>query len=87
MSQMAPSVVIAMIVQQHRAEDDYHENITTIGSGDAYIFQNGMAIKGAWTKNSREDQIKFTDESGAEIRLAPGQTIISAIPQYGGVDY
>ena len=87
MSQMTPSVVIAMIVQQHRAEDDYHENITTIGSGDAYIFQNGMAIKGTWAKNSREDQIKFTDESGAEIRLAPGQTIISAIPQYGGVDY
>ena len=87
MSQITPSVVIAIIIQQRKAEDNYHENITTIGSGDAYIFQNGMAIKGTWTKNSREDQIKFADESGAEIRLAPGQTIISAIPQYGGVDY
>ena len=86
-SQMTPSVVIAMIVEEHRSDDGVHEDITTIGSGDAYIFQNGMAIKGTWTKNSREEQIKFTDENGAEIRLAPGQTMISAIPQYGGVDY
>lgn len=87
MSQMTPNVVIAMVVQQRKAADNYHEDITSIGSGDAYIFQNGMAIKGTWTKNSREEQIKFTDENGNEIRLAPGQTIVSAIPQYGGVDY
>lgn len=84
---MSPSTVIAIIVKEHRASDNYHEDITTIGSGDAYIFQNGIAIPGKWTKSTREDQIKFTDSEGNEIKLAPGQTIVSAIPEYGSVDY
>ncbi len=87
LQQVSPSVVIAMIVQERRASDNYHEDITTSGSGDAYVFQNGQAIKGRWTKNTKEDQIKFTDESGAEIKLAPGQTFISAVPNYGSVAY
>lgn len=87
LQQVSPSVVIAMIVQERRASDNYHEDITTFGSGDAYIFQNGTATKGKWTKNTKEDQIKFTDENGAEVKLAPGQTFISAVPHYGSVAY
>ncbi len=84
---MSPTAVVAMVVSERRASDNYHEDITTIGSGDAYIFQNGTAIKGKWTKSSREDQIKFTDAEGNEIKLTPGQTFVSAIPEYGSVDY
>lgn len=84
---LSPSVVIAMVVEEKKAEDNYHEDITAIGSGTAYIFQNGTAVKGTWTKASAADQIKFTDESGAEIALVPGQTWISAIPTYGSVAY
>lgn len=87
LTQMAPSVVIGMVVSESRAADNYHEDITTTGSGDAYIFQNGMAIKGTWRKDSVADQVKFVDANGEEIRLAPGQTIISAIPGYGSVDF
>ena len=82
-----PSVVIAMIVQERRASDNYHEDITTIGSGDAYIFQNGTAIRGTWQKATREDQIKFLDANGQEISLAPGQTFVTAVPTYGSVEY
>lgn len=84
---LSPKVIIAMIVQERRASDNYHEDITAIGSGDAYVFQNGQAYKGKWNKPSDKDQIKFADENGAEIRLVPGQTFISAIPTYGGVEY
>ena len=87
MAQVAPSVVVAMMVQESRAEDNYHEDITAIGSGDAYVFQNGTAIKGKWQKSSAEDQIKFTDANGAEIKLAPGQTFVTAVPNYGSVAY
>lgn len=87
LTQMAPSVVIGMVVSESRAADNYHEDITTVGSGDAYIFQNGTAIRGTWRKDSVADQIKFSNSGGEEIRLAPGQTIISAIPGYGGVDF
>lgn len=85
--QMSPSVVVAMVVQESKASDNYHEDITTIGSGKAYIFQNGTAIAGNWSKASVGDQIKFTDESGAEVALAPGQTFVTAVPEYGSVEY
>ena len=85
--QLSPSVVIAMIVQEEKASDNYHEDITTVGSGKVYIFQNGAVISGTWEKSSISEQIHFYDESGAEIALAPGQTWISAIPTYGSVEY
>ena len=87
LTQMAPSVVVAMVVEESRAADNYHEDITTIGSGDAYVFQNGTAIKGAWQKTSAGDQIKFTDSEGKEIKLAPGQTFVTAVPKYGSIAY
>lgn len=87
LKQLAPSVVIGMVVSERKASDNYHEDITTTGSGTAYIFQNGTATKGTWTKNTRADQIKFHDEKGNEIALNPGQVIVSAIPNYGWVEY
>ena len=87
LGQLAPSVVVAIKVAERKASDNYHESIDTIGSGEAYIFQNGTAIKGTWRKDSRQDQIKFTDEEGNEVKLAPGQTFVSAVPNYGSVEY
>lgn len=87
LTQMAPAVVVAMMVQESRASDNYHEDITAIGSGKAYVFQNGTAIEGTWTKTAADSQIKFTDANGAEIKLAPGQTFVSAVPNYGSVVY
>lgn len=85
--QLSPSVVIAMVVEERRAADNYHENITTAGSGKAYVFQNGTVTVGTWKKDNRESQIQFLDENGAEIKLIPGQTFISAVPNYGSVAY
>ncbi len=87
LTQVAPAVVVAMVVKESRASDNYHEDITTTGSGEAYIFQNGTAIEGKWSKGSAAEQIKFTDASGAEIKLAPGQTFVTAVPKYGSVEY
>lgn len=83
--QITPSVVIAMRVdEQSIFEDGWRENIKTIGSGKATIFQNGLAINATWTKNSRLEQIIFTDEAGKTISLNKGQTWISAVPNDGG---
>lgn len=85
--QLEPKVVIAMFVSEHVASDNYHEDITAVGSGKAYIFQNGEVFTGTWSKNSVEEQIKFFDESGTEIKLSVGQTWVSAVPAYGSIDY
>lgn len=87
LTQMAPSVVVAMVVNEKKASDNYHEDITAIGSGDAYIFQNGDVVRGTWKKDSAKDQIKFYDADKEEVKLAPGQTFVSAIPNYGSVDF
>ena len=76
-----------MVVNEKKAWDGYHEDITTIGSGDAYIFQNGGVVAGTWNKASASEQIKFLDRDGREISLVPGQTIVEAIPSYGSVEY
>ena len=87
LTQLSPSVVVAMIVEERKAWDGYHEDITTIGSGTAYIFQNGDAVAGTWKKNSIGEQIQFFDGEGKEAALAPGQTFVEAVPAYGGVEY
>ncbi|MBQ3348401.1 DUF3048 domain-containing protein [Candidatus Saccharibacteria bacterium] len=87
LEQMSPAVVVAMYVEEHRADDNYHEDITTVGSGEAVVFQNGIAIHGRWEKASVKDQIKFYDDAGSEIKLAPGQTFVEAVPGYGNVAY
>lgn len=84
---LSPKVVIAMMVSESKAWDGYHESIRTSGSGKAYIFQNGTAIIGTWSKPTKDEQIKFLDSDGNEVKLVPGQTFISAVPDYGGVDF
>lgn len=85
LTQLAPSVVIALYVEESLMSDNYHEDITTIGSGTAYIFMNGQVYPATWHKPSVASQLTFTDASGAEIPLIPGQTILTAIPTtYGG---
>ncbi len=85
--QLTPSVVIAMIVSESQMSDGYHEDIKTTGSGNTMIFQNGGVIEGTWHKNSQTSQIIFEDNEGNEIKLAPGQTWIAAVPQYGNITY
>lgn len=83
-SQVAPSVVIAMVVNETTMADGYHEDITTTGTGTAYIFQNGEAIEGSWSKASANEQIVFKDNSGNIVKLSPGQLWIAAVPSRGG---
>lgn len=87
LTQMTPTVVIAMMVNESKASDNYHEDITAVGSGKAYIFQNGMAIEGTWNKTSVDEQIKFLDDNDEEIKLVPGQAFVTAVPNYGSVEF
>lgn len=85
--QITPSAVVAMMVQESTMADHYHENINTISSGTAYIFQNGAVVKGTWSKTSQSSQILFKDSAGEVIRFAPGQLWIAAVPQFGSVSW
>lgn len=86
--QISPSAVVAMEVEESLDDDNYHQVIQAIGEGTAYIFQNGEAIKGTWSKASAASQIVFKDENGKEVSFTPGMLWISAIPRsIGSVEY
>lgn len=83
--QITPKVVIAMKVEMNRVfEDGYREDIKAIGSGEAFIFQNGTVRGVTWSKPTRESQISFKDATGNEVPLIRGQTWIAAIPTVRG---
>ena len=85
---ITPEVVIVMKVNMFRGfEDGYREQITTLGSGPAYIFQEGRVIEGDWHKSEKRGLLKFTDKNGNVIALTRGQTWIAAIPNEKSVTW
>ena len=82
--QLTPSAVAVMMVDERLDSDNYHHVIQTIGTGTAYVFQNGTAVKGTWKKATKTSQIIFSDSEGNMISFTPGQLWIAAIPNYGG---
>lgn len=51
-----------------------------VGSGRAQVFVRGRAIEANWTRVSRSDHTRYTDEFGKVIRLKPGVTWIELVP-------
>ena len=87
--QVAPKVVVVIKVPEQLNQTNlYREDITTTGSGEAYVFQNGAVTEGTWEKEKVSSQLVFKDKSGEIIKLAPGQTFVTAVAQsYGYVKY
>lgn len=85
--QVAPSAIAVMRVQEGTMADGYHEQISTINSGTAYIFQNGTVITGTWQKSAQQSQIVFKDSFGDPISFTPGQLWIAALPQFGNLNW
>lgn len=86
---ISPKVVVIMQSPMVAVtEDGYRESIQTIGSGSAWVFQDGTVTEGRWEKSSRQDQVRFVNGAGEEIKLNRGQTWISSVPEgRGGVTW
>jgi hypothetical protein len=77
---IAPKVVVAIKVGMSLGfEDGYREQITTTGQGQAYVFQNGGVVEGTWTRADAKAPLKLLAADGTEIKLARGQTWITAL--------
>jgi hypothetical protein len=51
-----------------------------LGSGRAWVLEDGVAIPGTWRKASRTARLRFYDHSGREIALDRGPQWIEIIP-------
>jgi hypothetical protein len=85
--QLAPKVVIALVMPYALEPDGYHSDYSTIGSGHMYVFQNGTVTQGTWKKTSAAKQFQFLDAVKKPIKLNPGQTWISVVGSKSYVSY
>lgn len=86
--QISPNVVVVLKVEtQSRGGPDGYEDITTSGSGQAYVFQNGTVKELTWKKESMKEPLQLVDTEGKPFALNRGQTWIAAITGRGGVSW
>lgn len=78
--QISPKVVVVFQVPHDKIrESNGYSYPDVIGSGKAWIFQNGTVTEATWSKSGDKDQINFVDAAGKSVELNPGQTWLSAI--------
>ena len=85
--QLEPRVVIGLVMPYSLESDGYHSMYNTIGSGKAYVFQDGTVTIGTWHKADKYTNFTFTDAAGKPLALDPGQTWITALASSGEVNY
>lgn len=83
----AKTVITLLVKEKGPIDELKHLLYTTIGKGEAIVFQNGQAIKGTWQKQDREARTKFFDARGKEIAFNRGPIWIEVIPAHQEVEY
>lgn len=74
-TQLSPKVLVVPVVP--RSQSGIYSVYAINGSGKVYVFQNGTAIEGTWSKSDRKGQFKFTGADGQPLKLATGQTWVT----------
>ncbi|HEU4913956.1 MAG TPA: DUF3048 domain-containing protein [Candidatus Saccharimonadales bacterium] len=80
-AQIAAKAVVGLVMPQ--GKNGIYTTYNTLGSGRAYIFQDGVVAVGNWYKDSNTSQFTFKDDGGAELKLNPGKTWLTIV---GGTD-
>lgn len=70
-TQVHASVVVIMKTTSSFFRDQYI-HVTTVGRGEATIYQNGRSIQALWNKPTATDMLTFTDVESKVIPLEPG---------------
>jgi hypothetical protein len=83
--QLQPKTVVALVMPKGNA--GIYSTYNTIGEGQAYIFQDGVATVGTWHKSDTKANFTFTDPNGAPLALNPGQTWLTALGSPSSVTY
>jgi len=83
----AKNVVIQFTQEKGPLDEHKHLLYTTVGTGRALIFQDGLVIEGTWSKKSRTDRTLFYDNKGKEIKFNRGPIWIEILPTTGKVNY
>lgn len=83
--QIMPKTVVGLVMPQGR--NGIYTTYETIGSGEAFIFQDGMVTPGTWEKANNTSNFVFKDAAGAPVALNRGNTWFTALGSAGAVTY
>jgi len=57
------------------------------GTGEAWVFRDGLKIHGIWQKEDRTSRTLFYNEEGNEIEFNRGNTWVEVVPGERGISY
>ncbi len=78
---IVPENVVVMTVDYAVSVADVESpEAITVGQGRVDVFTNGVRVTGTWKRSSATDRLVFTDGTGTEILLTPGETWIALAP-------
>jgi hypothetical protein len=84
--QLSASNVIVQFVPHEKTDIVEDTNgatsirIVMTGRGEAWLFRDGVVLKGFWERNGKKEMTRFLDSSGRELCLKPGQTWVELVP-------
>ena len=87
--QVTPANVIVQFVSYHDTGlvDSSGTSVPeadVVGEGDAWVLTGGMLIPCHWSKPSNTELTRYTDATGAEVKLARGKTWVELVPPNQG---
>lgn len=83
--QLDAKVVIGLVMPQ--GKNGIYTTYNTLGTGTAFVFQDGVVTTGTWTKTANNSNFTFKDANGAELKLNPGRTWITVVGSNDRVTY
>ncbi|NPV06429.1 MAG: DUF3048 domain-containing protein [Anaerolineae bacterium] len=91
--QLGVSNVIVQFVE-HQATDIVEDTngatsirIVMMGRGPAWLFRDGVVLKGFWERNEKHELTRFVTADGADMELKPGQTWVELVPPGYDIEY
>ena len=85
--QLTPKVVVVIVVPYSIHPDGVHSKYQTVGSGRAFVFQDGIVQETTWSKASQQAVLELKDAGGRTLALNAGQTWITAVGEASMVTY
>jgi len=83
----AKNLVILFAKEKGPVDRNMHMFYTTIGKGEALVFQDGQVIEATWEKDSATERTIFFDENKDEIKFVRGPIWIEVVPYGNTVSY
>lgn len=80
----ATNVVVMSVSVRNTSAHDSHGTVVplpvVIGSGQVWVFRNGVVIHGTWSRPTENSPMKLQTTAGQVIPLMPGRTWVEVLP-------